>query len=69
MKANEREASQYAPWYDLPRTVLVSIEHPFIIQNVDKAVNMLGGFPKLKSVCTFVELKKHHNDNDLVSGG
>jgi general transcription factor 3C polypeptide 5 (transcription factor C subunit 1) len=32
-----------APYYSIPRHPLVGIEHPFVVKNVDKATNMLGG--------------------------
>ncbi|EXJ91621.1 hypothetical protein A1O3_00171 [Capronia epimyces CBS 606.96] len=35
--------SSVAPWYQVPNTPILSVEHPCIIQNVNKAVQMLGG--------------------------
>lgn len=42
--------SSYAPWYDVPRKPIISVEHPFIIQNVDKGVASLGGARDLSEV-------------------
>ncbi|KAL2424492.1 hypothetical protein ABEF95_011073 [Exophiala dermatitidis] len=42
--------TQAAPWYPVPNTPIVSIEHPCIVQNVDRAVQMLGG-PKEVAQC------------------
>ena len=32
-----------APWYSIPPGELVSVEHPCIVRNVDKAVETLQG--------------------------
>lgn len=45
-----RDSSQYAPSYDIPLQTLVSIEHPFIINDVRKAIDSLGGFSNLQEV-------------------
>ena len=42
--------SSYAPWYDLPRQSIVSVEHPFIIKDVDKGLATLGSHSKLEEV-------------------
>ena len=34
---------QSAPWYSVPTSAIASVEHPFIIHNVAKAVDSLGG--------------------------
>lgn len=46
-----REASGLAPSYDLPHLALVSVEHPFLIKDVDKGIRTLGGLQKMKAVC------------------
>lgn len=46
-----RESSKYAPSYGLPHHALISIEHPFIIRNIDKGIQTLGGLQKMKAVC------------------
>lgn len=43
-------SSSPAPWYDVPRTSVVSVEHPFIIKNIDKGIVSLGGPDELKDV-------------------
>ena len=48
-------SSSYAPWYDVPRKSIVSIEHPFIIQNVDKGVASLGGAHHLVEVHVLID--------------
>ena len=40
-----------APVFPIPDTTLVSVEHPYIIQDLDKGVASLGGFQKLDAVC------------------
>ena len=42
--------SSHAPWYSVPETKLVSIEHPYIIKNIDRGIASLGGFEKLNIV-------------------
>lgn len=65
------ESSGFAPSYSLPHLGLVSVEHPFIIKNVDKGIQTLGGLPKMNAVClpellaesvlTFTELVHENN--------
>ena len=40
----------YAPWYTVPNRHFVSIENPFIIKNVDKGIETMGGVNKLQEV-------------------
>lgn len=66
-----QEALGFAPSYSLPHHTLVSVEHPFIIKNVDKAIQTLGGLKKMDAVClpvlpvksvlTFTELVHENN--------
>ncbi len=42
--------SSYAPWYKVPRESIVSVEHPFIICNIEKGVASLGGSGRLQEV-------------------
>lgn len=44
------QSSQRAPSYHVPQLSIVSVEHPFIIKNMDKAIEMLGGLPRMKPV-------------------
>ena len=39
-----------APWYDVPQKDVVTVEHPCIVQDVDKAVQMLGGELALRNL-------------------
>lgn len=50
--------SSHAPWYNVPQRSVVSVEHPFIIRNVGKAVESLGGSSKMQDV----------RGSDLLSG-
>ena len=34
---------QHAPRYTIPKKEFVSVEHPFVVKNTDKAIDMLGG--------------------------
>ncbi|PWW72505.1 hypothetical protein C7212DRAFT_226827 [Tuber magnatum] len=40
----------YAPWHTVPPRKIISIEHPAIIRNVDKAIETLGGARALKKL-------------------
>lgn len=40
----------YAPWYTVPNQPIVSVEHPFIIKDVDKGLATLGSPSKLEEV-------------------
>lgn len=66
-----RESAKYAPSYNLPHLALISVEHPFIIKDIDKGIQTLGGLQKMKTVClaeflpdlvlTFTELVQENN--------
>ncbi|KAF6218984.1 hypothetical protein HO133_005528 [Letharia lupina] len=40
----------YAPWYTVPNQPIVSVEHPFIIKDVDKGLATLGSPSKLEEL-------------------
>jgi len=42
-KTTSRTQSQTAPWSNVPRLKIVGVEHPFIIQNIQKGIETLGG--------------------------
>ena len=52
-------SSSHAPWYHIPRKPVVSIEHPFDVQNIDKGTDSLGGLGRLLAVCRFPALVSH----------
>jgi hypothetical protein len=39
-----------APWYPVPSRAIVSIEHPFVVHDLPRAINSLGGSPALEKV-------------------
>ena len=39
-----------APWYRIPDKTAVSVEHPCVVKNVDKAISMLGGSPAIAQI-------------------
>ncbi|KAL3706151.1 tau 95 subunit of transcription factor TFIIIC [Talaromyces marneffei ATCC 18224] len=41
--AENQNQPQYAPWYRLPTRRIVAVEHPGIVQNVDRAIKTLQG--------------------------
>lgn len=42
--------SRAAPWYGIPAHSLVSVEHPCIVKDVDKAIDMLDGGGQISKV-------------------
>ena len=42
--------SGYAPWYNVSNKPVVSIEHPYIIKNIDKGLDTLGDTNQLQAV-------------------
>ena len=40
----------HVSWQDVPRTSIVSVEHPFIVENVAKGIEALGGPKALREV-------------------
>ena len=43
-------SSRAAPWYGIPSHSLVTVEHPFVVKDVDKAVAMLRGGDQISKV-------------------
>lgn len=48
--SHRRNSSQHAPSYEIPSCALISVEHPFIINDVGKAIDSLGGFASVQEV-------------------
>ena len=47
---DEQRSPWTAPFYAVPSRQLVSVEHPAIVRNVDKAIETLQGDAGIKSV-------------------
>lgn len=45
--ASNGQRSNHAPRYAIPSKSIVTVEHPFVVKNVDKAIDMLGGHAEL----------------------
>ena len=58
--SSSRKESSYAPWYNVPKKTIVSVEHPFIIKDVDKGLATLGNPSKLEEVSHQI-FNKHHS--------
>lgn len=43
-------STEYARWYTVPDKHVVSIENPFIIKDIDKGIETMGGVNKLHEV-------------------
>ena len=43
-------STDYARWYTVPDKHVVSIENPFIIKDIDKGIETMGGVNKLQEV-------------------
>jgi hypothetical protein len=40
----------FAPYHIIPETKYVTVEHPGVVQNLDNAINSLGGETELREV-------------------
>jgi hypothetical protein len=56
--------SGYAPWYNVPNKPVVSIEHPYIIKNIDKGLDTLGDTNQLQAVSRSIILFSEHSAHD-----
>lgn len=62
------DPSESAPWYKIPNVQVVSVEHPCVVRNVDKAVQTLGGDQAIKTFLRYdhaekpIHLKFHPED-------
>ena len=52
--SNNRKKNSHAPWYRVPKQPIVSVEHPFIIKDVDKGLATLGSRRKLQEVSRLI---------------
>ena len=50
------EDKDAAPWYTIPPRSIVSLEHPFIVKNIEKGIETLGGPSKLRRVSSELPL-------------
>lgn len=39
-----------APWYTVPPQDIVSVEHPCVVKNIDKAIDTLQGYAAVSKV-------------------
>jgi general transcription factor 3C polypeptide 5 (transcription factor C subunit 1) len=47
---DDQQKLRTAPIYSIPSRLLVSVEHPAVVRNVDKAIETLNGDTGIKSV-------------------
>ena len=60
--------SVQAPTFEIPPQSLINIEHPFIIQNISRAVDSLGGLSAIQAVRDSVDcLSKVCETENLTS--
>ena len=57
----DQRSSKYAPRYHVPELSMVCIEHPFIVEHIEKAFDTLGGLPKIRSACCSPKHKRALN--------
>lgn len=53
MQSNKDAENQSAPWFHLPDVPLVGVEHPYMISNIGRAIESLGGPLKVTKVKPF----------------
>lgn len=39
----DRARDRTAPWYSIPAREIVTVEHPCVVQNIDKGIQTLDG--------------------------
>lgn len=44
------EKGRTAPWYEIPSHELVSVEHPCIVNDIEKGIETLQGAPGISEV-------------------
>ncbi len=44
------KSSRFAPWYEMPDQLVVNVEHPYIIKNIGRGIESLGGEAKVQKV-------------------
>ncbi|CAD6587677.1 MAG: tau 95 subunit of transcription factor TFIIIC [Alectoria sarmentosa] len=49
-RSSSHERSSNAPWYRVPKQSIVSVEHPFIIKDIDKGLATLGNPGKVEEL-------------------
>ena len=54
-KSIKPNPSRFAPRYSVPDQLVVNVEHPFIIENIDKGIASLGGEAKIQKVRTLLQ--------------
>lgn len=47
--------SGIAPWHQVPATSIVSVEHPFIVKNIEEGLKTLGGDRAISKVVRCVD--------------
>lgn len=50
MYPNEKVDNQSAPWSIIPRVSIVGVEHPYLISDMGRAIDTLGGSVKTSQV-------------------
>lgn len=55
IKPYRQDSSRYAPSYNIPSSALVDIEHPFIINDMEKAIDSLGGASNVLAVSKSID--------------
>ena len=60
---------RYAPWYNIPSSSpsIVSIEHPFIVQNIDKGIQTLGGLSALLKARISCKIRHYILPNKILA--
>ena len=50
-EVEDHSSRAHVEGYDIPHQSIISVEHPYIILDLDKGVESLGGISKLRLVC------------------
>ena len=50
VRSRDLPVSRKAPWFNIPPLSITCIEHPYVIKNISRALDSLGGPSKAKEV-------------------
>lgn len=56
---DDQRGARTAPFYAVPSRRLVSVEHPAVVRNVDKAIETLQGDSGIKIVRILLPLRQY----------
>ena len=59
--------STSAPWHSVPNRPIISLEHPYLIRDMEKGLKSIGGLNRIQEV-TESNVSAKSSDDSPVSG-